>query len=119
MPSLHHSITVHCNTVDAAIYIYTRSFAITDSTYCFVAMCNLHRLTLQNYASISEQQIGGFLQVGAHGTGARTPPADEQVIAMRLVTPNLGPLELSEVRCECAQTVLSHACCSSDAHCVL
>ena len=29
-----------------------------------------HGLTLQNYASIAEQQIGGFLQVGAHGTGA-------------------------------------------------
>ncbi|KAF5832906.1 hypothetical protein DUNSADRAFT_11056 [Dunaliella salina] len=36
-------------------------------------------LTLQNYASIREQQIGGFIQVGAHGTGARIPPVDEQV----------------------------------------
>ena len=29
-----------------------------------------YNLTLQNYASIREQQIGGFTQVGAHGTGA-------------------------------------------------
>jgi len=30
-----------------------------------------HGLTLMNYASIREQQIGGFTQVSAHGTGAR------------------------------------------------
>jgi L-galactono-1,4-lactone dehydrogenase len=54
-----------------------------------------HGLTLQNYASIAEQQIGGFLQVGAHGTGAGVPPVDEQVIRMVLQTPALGRLELS------------------------
>ncbi|CAM9823767.1 unnamed protein product, partial [Ectocarpus sp. 8 AP-2014] len=54
-----------------------------------------HGLTLQNYASISEQQLGGFLQVGAHGTGATIPPVDEQVVGMKLVTPKLGTLELS------------------------
>uniref|UniRef100_A0A7S2IF32 FAD-binding PCMH-type domain-containing protein n=1 Tax=Haptolina brevifila TaxID=156173 RepID=A0A7S2IF32_9EUKA len=54
-----------------------------------------HGLTLRNYASIAEQQIGGFLQVGAHGTGASVPPVDEQVIRMVLHTPALGRLELS------------------------
>ena len=44
-------------------------------------------LALQNYASIREQQVGGFTQVSAHGTGARVPPVDEQVVALRLVTP--------------------------------
>lgn len=34
-------------------------------------------------------------QVGAHGTGAAIPPVDEQIVAMKLVTPNLGTLELS------------------------
>ncbi|KAL2927592.1 L-galactono-1 4-lactone dehydrogenase mitochondrial [Bienertia sinuspersici] len=53
-------------------------------------------LTLQNFASIREQQIGGILQVGAHGTGARLPPIDEQVIAMKLVTPAKGTIELSK-----------------------
>jgi len=52
-------------------------------------------LTLQNYASIREQQVGGFTQVGAHGTGAAIPPVDEQVVSMRLVTPALGPITLS------------------------
>ncbi|KAJ7527041.1 hypothetical protein O6H91_16G033700 [Diphasiastrum complanatum] len=54
-----------------------------------------HGLTLQNFASIKEQQIGGFIQVSAHGTGAVIPPVDEQVISLKLVTPALGTLELS------------------------
>lgn len=54
-----------------------------------------HGLTLQNFASIKEQQIGGFTQVGAHGTGAALPPVDEQVVSLKLVTPAKGTLELS------------------------
>ena len=54
-----------------------------------------HGLTLQNYASIREQQMGGFTQVGAHGTGARIPPVDETVVEMKLVTPARGTLTLS------------------------
>ncbi|KAM7524453.1 hypothetical protein LguiA_014355 [Lonicera macranthoides] len=53
-------------------------------------------LTLQNFASIREQQIGGFVQVGAHGTGARLPPVDEQVISMKIVTPAKGTIEVSK-----------------------
>ncbi|KAL4857423.1 L-galactono-1 [Chlorella vulgaris] len=55
-----------------------------------------HGLTLQNYASIREQTVGGFIQVSAHGTGAAIPPVDEQVVALKLVTPALGTLELSK-----------------------
>ena len=55
-----------------------------------------HGLTLQNYASIDEQQIGGFTQMGAHGTGARIPPVDEQVVGLTLLTPAAGTLHLSE-----------------------
>lgn len=51
-------------------------------------------LTLQNYASIREQHVAGFTQVSAHGTGASIPPADEQVVALRLVTPAKGTLDL-------------------------
>ncbi|KAF3442490.1 hypothetical protein FNV43_RR16406 [Rhamnella rubrinervis] len=53
-------------------------------------------LTLQNFASIREQQIGGILQVGAHGTGARLPPIDEQIISIKLVTPAKGTIEVSK-----------------------
>ena len=54
-----------------------------------------HGLTLQNYASIREQQIGGFISVGAHGTGAAIPPVDMQVLSLKLATPAKGTLELS------------------------
>lgn len=53
-------------------------------------------LTLANYASITEQQIGGFTQVGAHGTGAGIPPVDEQVVAVRMVTPAAGVVEMGK-----------------------
>lgn len=55
-----------------------------------------HGLTLQNFASITEQQIGGFTQVGAHGSGAKIPPVDEQVVGLKVITPAAGELELSE-----------------------
>lgn len=55
-----------------------------------------HGLTLQNFASITEQQIGGFTQVGAHGTGVSIPPVDEQVVSIRLITPAVGELVLSQ-----------------------
>lgn len=47
-----------------------------------------HGLTLPNLASIAEQQIGGFVSVGAHGTGALIPPCDEFVTALTIVTPS-------------------------------
>ncbi|XP_043700146.1 L-galactono-1,4-lactone dehydrogenase, mitochondrial-like [Telopea speciosissima] len=36
------------------------------------------------------------LNVGAHGTGTRLPPIEEQVISMKLVTPAKGTLEISK-----------------------
>lgn len=61
-----------------------------------VAALRPYGLTMQVFASIATQQIGGYTQVGAHGTGARIPPVDEQVVAMRLITPGQGPMELSD-----------------------
>lgn len=37
-----------------------------------------------------------FMQVSAHGTGARIPPVDEQVISYHLITPAFGKMELSD-----------------------
>jgi len=54
-----------------------------------------HGLTLANFSSITEQQIGGWTQVSAHGTGARIPTVDEMITHMTLVTPGRGTLELS------------------------
>ena len=55
-----------------------------------------HGLTLPNLASIAEQQMGGFISVGAHGTGARIAPVDHYVTKLKLVTPAKGTIELTE-----------------------
>jgi len=54
-----------------------------------------HNLTLPNLASIAEQQMGGFVQIGAHGTGAKIAPVDEFVTSLKMVTPERGVIELS------------------------
>jgi UDP-N-acetylenolpyruvoylglucosamine reductase len=55
-----------------------------------------HKLTLPNLASIAEQQMGGFVQVGAHGTGRCIAPVDHYVRKLKLVTPALGTIVLTE-----------------------
>ena len=55
-----------------------------------------HGLTLPNLASIAEQQFGGFVQVGAHGTGRLVAPVDHYVTRLKLVTPGLGTIVLSK-----------------------
>lgn len=52
-------------------------------------------LTLANFSSIKEQQMGGWTQVAAHGTGATLPTVDEMITSMKILTPGLGLLELS------------------------
>lgn len=51
-------------------------------------------LTLENLASIAQQQIGGFIQIGAHGTGATLPPVDGQVVGFKIATPAYGVVEM-------------------------
>lgn len=55
-----------------------------------------HGMTLMNYASIREQTVGGFTQIGAHGTGAQIPTVDDSVVRLKLVTPAQGTMYLSE-----------------------
>jgi L-galactono-1,4-lactone dehydrogenase len=54
-----------------------------------------HGMTLLNYASIREQTVGGFTQIGAHGTGAGIPSVDDSVVGLKLVTPSQGTMYLS------------------------
>ena len=54
-----------------------------------------HGLTLPNLASIAEQQMGGFVQVGAHGTGRTVAPVDHYVTKLKLVTPGRGTITLT------------------------
>jgi L-galactono-1,4-lactone dehydrogenase len=52
-------------------------------------------MTLPNLASIAEQQMGGFVQVGAHGTGKLVAPVDHYVTKLKMVTPAQGTVELT------------------------
>uniref|UniRef100_M4B942 FAD-binding PCMH-type domain-containing protein n=2 Tax=Hyaloperonospora arabidopsidis (strain Emoy2) TaxID=559515 RepID=M4B942_HYAAE len=54
-----------------------------------------HDLTMQNVASIRDQQVGGICQAGCHGTGAAIPPIDDQIVEMEIVTPARGTMTLS------------------------
>jgi len=53
-------------------------------------------LTLENFSSIQEQQIGGWTQVSAHGTGISLPPVDEMIVAMEIATPTEGLLSFTK-----------------------
>jgi L-galactono-1,4-lactone dehydrogenase len=55
-----------------------------------------YHMTLPNLASIAEQQMGGFIQVGAHGTGKTIAPVDHYVTQLKLVTPAHGIITLTE-----------------------
>lgn len=55
-----------------------------------------HDLTLENFSSIQEQQIGGWMQVSAHGTGISLPPVDEMIVSMQIATPTGGLMSLSD-----------------------
>ena len=52
--------------------------------------------------------MGGFLQVGAHGTGSSIPPVDQQVVRMKVVTPGRGTIEVSE---QCNSEIFQLAKC--------
>ncbi|KAG2533095.1 hypothetical protein JM18_000162 [Phytophthora kernoviae] len=55
-------------------------------------------MTMQNVASIRDQQVGGICQAGCHGTGAGIPPIDDQIVEMELVTPAKGKMTLSATK---------------------
>jgi L-galactono-1,4-lactone dehydrogenase len=52
-------------------------------------------LTLENFSSVQEQQIGGWTQVAAHGTGCTLSTVDDMIVRMKLATPMEGLLTLS------------------------
>eukprot|EP00962_Isochrysis_galbana_P038712 scaffold13771_cov105-Isochrysis_galbana.AAC.1 len=87
-----------CDTGDTVVSVHTEAKQVTVRAGIRIQVVEAlrpHGLALQNYASIAEQQIGGFIQVGPHGTGASIPPVDEQVVRMTLISPALGPIALS------------------------
>lgn len=57
-----------------------------------------YNLTLENFSSIQEQQLGGWTQVSAHGTGISLPPVDEMIVNLQVATPTEGLLNLSDMK---------------------
>lgn len=53
-------------------------------------------LTLQNVSSIQEQQMAGWTQVAAPGTGVHLSTVDDMIVRMQLATPTEGLLTLSK-----------------------
>jgi L-galactono-1,4-lactone dehydrogenase len=69
-----------------------------------------YKLTLQNLASINDQQLGGFFQVGAHGTGAFIPTVEEQVVELTIVTPSQGIIHLNRTSGSSGNNIMFSAC---------
>ncbi|UPR00577.1 galactonolactone dehydrogenase [Chloropicon primus] len=80
--------------MDKVLAVNKRKRQVTVQPGCSVGrLCGELRkrgLVLENLASIAEQQVGGFLQIGAHGTGAAIPPVEMQVVEMKVMTPGEG-----------------------------
>ena len=54
-------------------------------------------LTLENFGSIKLQTLGGFTQVGVHGTGISIPPVDCQIVQFKLISPSCGIREFDRI----------------------
>ena len=54
-----------------------------------------HGLALSNLGDIGYQTVAGAISTATHGTGARFPPISAQVVGLRLVTADGGPLDLT------------------------
>jgi len=84
--------------LDSIIEVDKQNMTITTEGGCRVSTMleelRKHGMTLSNFSSITEQQIAGWTQVGAHGTGARIPTVDEMITQMTLVTPGKGEMIL-------------------------
>lgn len=48
-----------------------------------------HGLTLENFSSIKEQQLAGWTQVAAHGTGCTLSTVDDMITSMKVAVPAL------------------------------
>lgn len=63
--------------------------------YTILKELKKYNLTLENFSSIQEQQIGGWTQVSAHGTGISLSTVDDMIVNMTLAIPTGGILPLS------------------------
>ncbi len=82
--------------VDTSAMTCTVGAGITVSS--LLAELKKYGMTLENFSSIQEQQMGGWTQVSAHGTGIKLPPVDEMIVDMQIATPTEGLLSLSDTK---------------------
>lgn len=100
MANLDQIVEVHKGDLTNKPYVTVQAGARVSQV---VDALRPHGLTLPNLASIAEQQMGGFVQVGAHGTGKAVAPVDHYVTKLKLVTPSQGTIELTEANGELFQ----------------
>lgn len=97
--SFHDKGMVSLANLDRIIDIDTKNNTVTVEAGCRISdvieALREKNLTLPNLASIAEQQMGGFVSIGAHGTGATIAPVDHYVTSLKLVTPARGTIELT------------------------
>jgi len=94
-------LLVCLSNLDRIIDVDTKNMTVTvEAGACVSTVLDAlrpHGLTLPNLESIAEQQVGGFVSTGAHGTGVLNPPVDEFVTSLTLVTPlRLGVVKMIE-----------------------
>jgi L-galactono-1,4-lactone dehydrogenase len=86
--------------LDKVLHVDTEEMTVTAQAGARVSQVvealRPYGLTLPNLASIAEQQMGGFVQVGAHGTGRCIAPVDHYVTKLKIVTPAQGTITLTE-----------------------
>ena len=73
------------------------SFYFFKSIHCIPVICFFlnyreildflkeRNLTLENFSSIQEQQVGGWTQMGCHGTGVSLPTVEQQISELYLI----------------------------------
>ncbi len=94
-----HSTNVSLSLLDKVVAVDPSQNLVTVQSGCRVSSLldalRPYNMTLPNLASIAEQQVGGFISVGAHGSGATIPSVDDFVESFKIVTPAFGTLTLS------------------------
>eukprot|EP00754_Rhynchopus_humris_P051238 Rhum_TRINITY_DN9423_c1_g1::Rhum_TRINITY_DN9423_c1_g1_i1::g.33467::m.33467/K00225/GLDH; L-galactono-1,4-lactone dehydrogenase len=77
--------------LDRVLHVDKEEGLVTVEAGCTVRQVQEHLaeqgLTLANFSSILDQEMAGWTQVSAHGTGAELPPVEEQIVSMRVATP--------------------------------
>lgn len=98
--SLSNDGMINLVNIDELIHVDTNNHTVTVQAGARVSqvieMLKEYHYTLPNLASIAEQQMGGFISISAHGTGAAISPIDHYVTKLKIVTPAHSIITLTE-----------------------